>query len=90
MLALYTDGLIENDRDLQKGERALVNAVRAISEERHEDVAAAILTRTFDGAGNRDDAAVLTLSRLAPRCRGTCSRRYRRSRRSPVRFWSAS
>jgi anti-sigma regulatory factor (Ser/Thr protein kinase) len=66
VLALYTDGLIENERDLQKGERALVNAVRAISEERHEDVAAAILTRTFDGAGNRDDAAVLTLSRLDP------------------------
>jgi anti-sigma regulatory factor (Ser/Thr protein kinase) len=66
VLALYTDGLIENDRDLQKGERDLVHAVRAISEERHEDVASAILTRTFDGAGNRDDAAVLTLSRHEP------------------------
>jgi anti-sigma regulatory factor (Ser/Thr protein kinase) len=66
VLALYTDGLTENDRDLHKGERDLVRAVRAISEERHEDVAAAILTRTFNGAGNRDDAAVLTLSRIAP------------------------
>jgi anti-sigma regulatory factor (Ser/Thr protein kinase) len=65
VLALYTDGLIENDRDLQKGERALVHAVRAVSEELHEDLAAAILSRTFDGAGNRDDAAVLTLNRSA-------------------------
>jgi anti-sigma regulatory factor (Ser/Thr protein kinase) len=64
VLAFYTDGLIENERDPQKGERNLVHAVRCVSEESHEDLAAAILARTFAGAGNRDDAAVLTLSRL--------------------------
>jgi serine phosphatase RsbU (regulator of sigma subunit)/anti-sigma regulatory factor (Ser/Thr protein kinase) len=66
LLALYTDGLIENDRDLEKGERQLIKAVRAVSAEPGDDYAEAIQNRIFDGAGNRDDAAVLTLIRRAP------------------------
>jgi serine phosphatase RsbU (regulator of sigma subunit)/anti-sigma regulatory factor (Ser/Thr protein kinase) len=66
LLALYTDGLIENERDLERGERQLVAAVRAVSGEPGDDYAEAIQNRVFDGGGNRDDAAVLTLSRNAP------------------------
>jgi serine phosphatase RsbU (regulator of sigma subunit)/anti-sigma regulatory factor (Ser/Thr protein kinase) len=66
LLVLYTDGLIENERNLEKGERELIRAARAVAEEPGEDFATAIQARIFNGAANRDDAAVLTLSRSAP------------------------
>ncbi len=68
----YTDGLIENDRDSIAGEERLVEVVRSIvCEERPDglrvsDPALAIAERVFDGAANRDDAAILLLSRSAP------------------------
>jgi anti-sigma regulatory factor (Ser/Thr protein kinase) len=66
MIAFYTDGLIENERDLERGERNLIRAVRAAVEGDDVDCAAAIQARVFESTHNRDDAAVLTLSRVAP------------------------
>jgi serine phosphatase RsbU (regulator of sigma subunit)/anti-sigma regulatory factor (Ser/Thr protein kinase) len=68
----YTDGLIENDRDPIRGEQALLEAVRSLLCRRtaeHADAhdpATAVQERVFRGASNRDDAAVLILSREAP------------------------
>ncbi len=68
----YTDGLIENERDLINGEKRLAEAVRALALEWHKDPAAsadpalAVNERIFSGSFNRDDAAVLFLSRADP------------------------
>jgi len=66
----YTDGLIENERDPVAGEKQLVEAVRelfcadaAVDGERPAE---ALQERVFRGASNRDDAAVLILSRADP------------------------
>jgi anti-sigma regulatory factor (Ser/Thr protein kinase) len=68
----YTDGLTENDRDPIRGEKALLEAVRSLlcrgitePADAH-DPATAVQERVFRGAPNRDDAAVLILSREAP------------------------
>jgi anti-sigma regulatory factor (Ser/Thr protein kinase) len=67
----YTDGLIENDRDLIAGERGLIESAREVARTHRShgeyvgDPAAAILERIFTGAPNRDDVAVLVLSRTA-------------------------
>ena len=71
-VVFYTDGLIENDRDVFAGEERLVDAVRnllrkdatgapAISNPAYD-----VQQRVFNGSSNRDDAAVLVLSRTAP------------------------
>ncbi len=68
----YTDGLIENERDLVAGERRLAEAVRDLMISRRElgtpltDQAAALQQSIFNGHSNRDDAAILFLSRTAP------------------------
>jgi serine phosphatase RsbU (regulator of sigma subunit)/anti-sigma regulatory factor (Ser/Thr protein kinase) len=64
----YTDGLIENERDLIGGERRLFDAVRGVvlGDQAMDDPASAITQRVFCGGSNRDDAAVLLLSRSAP------------------------
>lgn len=68
----YTDGLVENERDLIAGEKRLIDAVKALTLERQAsgaicaDPALAVEERIFNGAPNRDDAAVLVLSREAP------------------------
>ena len=71
-MVFYTDGLVENDRDLVGGERRLLDTVRellcdddATAEER-ADPALALQDRIFRSVSNRDDAAVLVLSRSAP------------------------
>jgi serine phosphatase RsbU (regulator of sigma subunit)/anti-sigma regulatory factor (Ser/Thr protein kinase) len=66
LLAFYTDGLIENERNLERGERVLLQAVRDVSEAAEEHCAGAIQARVFGTSDNRDDAAVLTLTRHAP------------------------
>ncbi len=71
-VVFYTDGLIENERDLIAGEKRLVDAVKALTLERRVagavcgDPALAVEERIFNGASNRDDAAVLVLCREAP------------------------
>ncbi|HEY1884215.1 MAG TPA: SpoIIE family protein phosphatase [Candidatus Cybelea sp.] len=68
----YTDGLIENERAPIAGEQRLLEVVRNLVREcgepgsHVEDPAAALLERVFRGTPNRDDAAVLLLSRTAP------------------------
>lgn len=68
----YTDGLVENDRDLVGGERRLHETIRALlcdagaSDEERADPAFALQDRIFKSVSNRDDAAVLVLSRTAP------------------------
>lgn len=71
-VVFYTDGLVENDRDLVGGERLLLETVRgllcdgAASDEERADPAFALQERIFSKVSNRDDAAVLVLSRTAP------------------------
>jgi anti-sigma regulatory factor (Ser/Thr protein kinase) len=64
----YTDGLIENERDPIKGEQRLIEVVRGLlcGDGALDDPAAALQKRIFHGASNRDDAAVLILSRAEP------------------------
>lgn len=67
----YTDGLIENGRDPVSGEQRLLEVVRGLfccarSEAPENDPAMAVQDRIFRGASNRDDAAVLLLSRSDP------------------------
>ncbi len=71
-MVFYTDGLVENDRDLIGGERRLLDTVRQLlceagaSDEERSDPALALQERIFARVSNRDDAAVLVLSRTAP------------------------
>ena len=68
----YTDGLIENERDLVAGEKQLAEAVHDLMLRRREfgmplaDQATALQQSIFSGHSNRDDAAILILSRTAP------------------------
>lgn len=64
MLVLYTDGVIEERRDLIEGERRLLAAVDSVRAS--ADPASAILAEVFAGARPRDDVAVLTLTFRAP------------------------
>lgn len=71
-VVFYTDGLVENDHDLVGGERRLLETVRgllcdgAASDEERVDPALALQERIFYNVSNRDDAAILVLSRTAP------------------------
>jgi anti-sigma regulatory factor (Ser/Thr protein kinase) len=67
----YTDGLIENERDPVAGEQRLLEVVRdllcgARNGLPESDPAMALQDRVFRGASNRDDSAVLLLSRRDP------------------------
>jgi serine phosphatase RsbU (regulator of sigma subunit)/anti-sigma regulatory factor (Ser/Thr protein kinase) len=67
----YTDGLIENERDVFAGEKRLVDTARALLKERVAgapdwDPASQLLDAIFASGSNRDDAATLFLSRNAP------------------------
>jgi serine phosphatase RsbU (regulator of sigma subunit)/anti-sigma regulatory factor (Ser/Thr protein kinase) len=68
----YTDGLVENERDLVAGEKRLAEAVHDLMLRRQElgtplkNQATALQERIFNGHSNRDEASVLILSRTAP------------------------
>jgi len=62
LLVLYTDGLIEFDRDLVSGEAALRAAVAAEYAGRFGKPAQGILDRVIAGRPTRDDIAILTLA----------------------------
>jgi serine phosphatase RsbU (regulator of sigma subunit)/anti-sigma regulatory factor (Ser/Thr protein kinase) len=69
----YTDGLIENDRDVNGGEKRLIASVRLMTgsntgEDTNFDPALALQELTFKDDSNRDDAAVLVLTRHDPVC----------------------
>jgi anti-sigma regulatory factor (Ser/Thr protein kinase) len=70
-VVFYTDGLIENERNVIAGEKRLIETVHALffetpaNGEPALDPADALLERMFSRISNRDDAAALILSRTA-------------------------
>ena len=65
-LVLYTDGLIEYDRDIEAGQAILLDAISTeLACSGNANPAAAIQARVFADAQNKDDAATLTLTRSA-------------------------
>jgi serine phosphatase RsbU (regulator of sigma subunit)/anti-sigma regulatory factor (Ser/Thr protein kinase) len=65
-VVFYTDGLIENERDLIAGEELLMAAIAELGGAEHERAAEIVQERVFGDKSNRDDAAVLVLERDAP------------------------
>ena len=61
LLVLYTDGLIEYDRDILDGERRVLDAVAREATQPTADPAAAIRERVLGARQNRDDIAILAL-----------------------------
>lgn len=64
-VVFYTDGLIENERDVIAGEERLLAAIAGISENDWHRAAEIVQERVFGDKSNRDDAAVLVLERTA-------------------------
>ena len=64
-LICYTDGIIENERDVLAGERQLRTVLAALTPFEAADPAHAIRERILRGRRGRDDIAILVLSRLA-------------------------
>lgn len=64
MLVLYTDGLLEYDRDLIQGERRMLETARIIARRRVDNPAAEIQHAIFDRCEPSDDVAILTISFL--------------------------
>jgi anti-sigma regulatory factor (Ser/Thr protein kinase) len=65
-VVFYTDGLIENERDLIAGEEFLIETIGQLGPDDRENAAEMVQDRVFAGKSNRDDAAVLVLERLTP------------------------
>ncbi len=62
LLTLYTDGLTEHSRDVEAGERELLAAICAATEEPNGEPAKGIVGRVFADRKNADDVAALVLS----------------------------
>jgi serine phosphatase RsbU (regulator of sigma subunit) len=62
LLVLYTDGLLEYDRDLLAGERRILEAVSAIASRRIDNPAAAIRDAIFARYEPSDDVAIMTIA----------------------------
>ncbi len=60
-LVLYTDGILEFDRNILSGEERLRAAAGAVMESKAEHPASAILERVLGGALQADDVAILTI-----------------------------
>lgn len=60
-LILYTDGIVEFDRDVLHGERRLKDVAATVVREGDEHPASAILRRTLGAAAARDDIALLAI-----------------------------
>ena len=58
-LVLYTDGVVEAERDYAKGEQKLDEAIRSEAFSPHGNIAELIQRRVFAGVEPRDDSAVL-------------------------------
>jgi serine phosphatase RsbU (regulator of sigma subunit) len=61
LLALYTDGLIEFNRNLVEGERLLLNSVITEAHDPSPSPSSAIIDRTLGEAKPNDDVAVMTV-----------------------------
>jgi len=62
LLAFYTDGLIEHDRDIIRGEERLIEAVRQEAASGAAVSAASLLTRALNGSKNTDDTVALVMA----------------------------
>lgn len=62
LLVLYTDGLLEYDRDLIEGERRMLQAAENIAAQRVADPAGAIEDAIFKTHKPLDDVAILTIA----------------------------
>ncbi|HEY6234932.1 MAG TPA: PP2C family protein-serine/threonine phosphatase [Candidatus Elarobacter sp.] len=62
LLVLYTDGLLEYDRDLLAGERRILEAVSTIASRRIDNPAAAIRDAIFARYEPSDDVAIMTIA----------------------------
>ncbi|MEA2663736.1 MAG: hypothetical protein QOI11_680, partial [Candidatus Eremiobacteraeota bacterium] len=62
LLVLYTDGLLEYDRDLFAGERRILEAVSTVASRRIDNPAAAIRDAIFARYEPTDDVAVMTIA----------------------------
>jgi serine phosphatase RsbU (regulator of sigma subunit)/anti-sigma regulatory factor (Ser/Thr protein kinase) len=71
-LVLFTDGLMEFDRDITAGEERIEAAVRALAEEEIDHLAGALMKAVLGADEPNDDVAILTLSvdRFAARAEG--------------------
>jgi anti-sigma regulatory factor (Ser/Thr protein kinase) len=61
-LVLYTDGLLEFGRDIAEGERRIENAIRTLTRDRVEHLAAALMNAVLGEDEPTDDIAILTLT----------------------------
>ena len=64
-LVLYTDGMVEYDRDIVRGEEVLRKLVCEIAAPKSQDPANELVRTLFASRENADDAAVLTISAAA-------------------------
>lgn len=62
LFALYTDGLTEHSRDVERGEQQLLDAIRAQIVSPTGEPAKAIVDRIFEARQNADDVAALVLA----------------------------
>jgi len=62
LFALYTDGLIEHSRDVEAGERELLDAIRAEIASPSGNPASGVVSRIFADRKNVDDVASLVLA----------------------------
>jgi anti-anti-sigma factor len=62
LLVLYTDGLIEQNRDVLEGQDAVIRASQAEIAERSPDAAEAILAAVSGNRRSPDDVAIITLA----------------------------
>ncbi len=58
----YTDGVIENDRDIIEGERRLLNAARAVVAQGSHNPASSVRYAIFADEAPADDVAIMTVS----------------------------
>ena len=65
MLILYTDGLVEQQRDVEAGMRALAAAVERLHDAPADAVCAQLLTELAPQGRHRDDVAILVVRRRA-------------------------
>ncbi len=63
-LICYTDGIIENERDLIRGEARLREVLAQLTPFEHAEPARAVRERILGGRRGRDDVAILVISRL--------------------------
>ena len=61
LLVLYTDGLLEFDRDIIRAEQRIIQAAIALHAERPLNIAAALERRVLNDAIRKDDIAILSI-----------------------------